>query len=182
MAEAVLALPPPYLWLERSLHLKPREIERTWTCLNLKTTKSSATEGYCRWGRRSKARFLREKNPMRCDCLPSAPANSDWGKVPVGLDDRSPGQIIKDEMRGLDSDPEAHSYSTAVGERFRATSPYLSQLFALQARFFEVDPCLIPGYPQMWMCLWKPMGRIADVGGWLGAFCYDFGRMAGPVE
>ena len=27
MAEAVLALPPPYLWLERSLHVKPREIE-----------------------------------------------------------------------------------------------------------------------------------------------------------
>ena len=95
---------------------------------------------------------------------------------------RGSGQHIKDEMRGLDSDPNGPPYSLSAGERFRATSPWLSQLFALQARFFEVDPCLIPGYPQMWMCLWKPMERIADVGGWLGAFCYDFGRMAGPVE
>jgi hypothetical protein len=182
MAEAVLALPSPYLWLERSLHLKPREIEQTWTCLNLKTTKSSVTEGYCRWGRRSKARFLREKNPIRSDCPPTAPAISDWGKVPVGLDDRGSGEIIKDEMRGLDSDPEAYPYSLAAGERFRATSPYLSQLFAFQARFFEVDPCLIPRLSTDVDVPVETDGRIADVGGWLGAFCYDSGRMAGPVE
>ena len=182
MAEAVLALPPPHLWLERSLHLKPREIERTWTCLNLKTTKSSATEGYCRWGRRSKARFLREKNPMRCDPRASATATPDWGKVTVGLDNHASRDLIKDEMRGLDSDPEDYPYSVAAGERFRATSPCWSQLVALQARSFEVDLCLIPGLSTDVDALVENDG--ADRGRWrvVGAFCYDFGRMAGPVE
>ncbi len=38
------------------------------------------------------------------------------------------------------------------------------------------------GYPQMWMWLWKPPGRVADCGGWVGALCYAFRGMAGPVE
>jgi hypothetical protein len=81
----------------------PGEIDRTWTCLNLKTTKSSAEEGYCGPGRRSKARFLREKNPMGYDPRASATATPDWGKVTVGLDNQASRDFIKDEMRGLDS-------------------------------------------------------------------------------
>ena len=182
MAEAVLALPPPYLWLERSLHLKPRKIDRTWTGLNLETTKSSATEGYCGWGRRSKARFLREKNPMRRRRRATVPAIPDWGKVPVGLDDRGSACPVKVEMRGLDSVPGAIHTRLPLESDFRATSPCLSQLVALQARLFEVDPCLIPRLSTDVDVPVESDG--ADRGRWRmgGAFCYDFGRLAGPVE
>ena len=111
-----------------------------------------------------------------------SPPSSTGEKSLSDLTIRGSGQLIKDEMRGLDSDPKGYPYSIAAGVRFRATSPCWSQLFALQARSFEVDLRLIPGLSTDVDAPVETDG--ADRGRWrvVGAFCYDFGRMAGPVE
>lgn len=141
----MLAHPPSYFWLERSLHVKPREVDWVGLSLDLETRKSWTSGGYCGRGRRSKAGLLREKNPMESRvgrCLPGAP---DPWKSPIPLEDTDDLEAIKDGIRGLDFASTANPYSLAAGERFRATSPCLLRIVALRARFLAADLCQVFG-------------------------------------
>lgn len=106
-------------------------------CLDLETRKRWTSEGYCGRGRRSKARLLREKNPMQSRVGSRVVGMPDPWKSPIPLDDTGLLRPIKDGIRGLDFASPGYPYSLTAGERFRATSPCLLRLVALRARFWR---------------------------------------------
>jgi hypothetical protein len=133
-----------------------------------------SAEGYCRWGRRSKARTLREKNPFwsherSVDLeLPTS------GKAPFRLTYRVLDTAAKMECAVLTQSERI----SILDCRWRAISGYFPLIecgCSRSGRGFGGRS--VPGfwgYPQMWMWLWKLLEQIADCGGWVGAFCYSF--------
>lgn len=103
MAEAMLAHPPSYFGLERSLHCETPGNRLDRLGLGLKARKRWTSEGYCGRGRRSKASPLREKNPMQSQeewCPAGMP---DPWKSPIPLEDTGFLGPSKDGIRDLDS-------------------------------------------------------------------------------
>ena len=105
MAEAMLAHPPSYFGLERSLHVKPREIDwmsGAWTWKRGKGGPRKVIAG----GREGQRPASFAKKTLCSPETNSAPVGMpDPWKSPIPLEDTGLVGPIKDGIRALDSPP-----------------------------------------------------------------------------
>jgi hypothetical protein len=120
----MLAHPPSYFWLERSLHVYPVKSIGS-AVFGPGNAKKMDLGRLLRAGEKVKGQTPSRKKPKESRVGSRVVGVPHPWKSPIPLDDTGLLRPIKDGIRGLDFASTAYPYSLAAGERFRATSPCL---------------------------------------------------------